>query len=133
MNLKPCPFCGGADVVDIAKPVNDEGDMESFVECYTCGAMVAHSSLAGLHLQIWNTRATPTKAWEWVKMDHGPHYVSFNLKAKVVGRGSGVFEAYVDDKFISSSNGGMGFFSSVELAQAACVAYVEGKLKEWLV
>jgi Lar family restriction alleviation protein len=125
--LKPCPFCGGADVVDIAKPVNDEGDMESFVECYTCGAMVAHSSLAGLHLQIWNTRAAPTmKQWEWVEGDGASVvWACLDFKAYVYSD-CGMWRAYVDCRSVGS-------FAVPEAGRAACVAYVEGKLKEWLV
>jgi hypothetical protein len=120
MILKPCPFCGSEGV-----GVFTDGTV--YCECGLCAA-TAYTA------EAWNTRAAPTmKAWEWAMSSDDRHHTEPTFKAQVTYAGSGLWRAVIDSTVVSSNDGGMGLFSSVKLAKAACVAYVEGKLKEWSV
>ena len=82
---------------------------------------------------ILDTRAAPTmKPWVWASHDDYSHTADA-FDAVVAYSGAGVWRAQVGGWFVSSNNGGLGLFPSSELAKSACVTYVEGKLKEWLV
>lgn len=116
MSLKNCPFCGGGDITPVlyCKTYDNAG------MCEDCGATCNH----------WNTRAAPTmKQWEWVERNacHDPlghvwHCENYN--AFMVRDGAN-WKTRIGNEHICSL--------PIKEAQAACVAYVEGKLKEWLV
>ena len=116
MSLKNCPFCGGGDIT----PVLYCKTYDSAGICEDCGATCSH----------WNTRSAPTmKPWVWVESSHGQAWKCEAFKALVNKDDYGTCWASVGDDDLVD----LGQHKTPELAQAACVAYVEGKLKEWLV
>lgn len=115
MSLKNCPFCGGGDITPVlyCKTYDNAG------RCEDCGATCNH----------WNTRAAPTmKAWVWCEGDGADEVEAcLDFKAFVYrNKGERMWTAYVETKRVVVTD-------KLDDAQAACVAYVEGKLKEWLV
>lgn len=82
-------------------------------------------------ITAWNTRAAPTmKPWVWRESEYHVPGTTFIcrvfMSAQVTSLSNGQWKAFIDGRSI-------GYHASKELAQAACVAYVDGKLKEWLV
>ena len=121
MSLKNCPFCfGRASVLWIS---GDNPPSNGAIECVECRATAPDE-------EAWNTRAAPTmKPWVWVERNacHDPlghvwHCENYN--AFMVRDGAN-WKTRIGNEHICSL--------PIKEAQAACVAYVEGKLKEWLV
>ena len=60
--LKPCPFCGSADIANVsahaAKPTNrwHAGDTIFAVNCLGCGASVPNRYRNDLVVEAWNRR-----------------------------------------------------------------------------
>ncbi len=80
-------------------------------------------------IAAWNTRAAPTmKPWVWSDRPTSEYITKLTEStycAMVTTRWVGFWDA-------SIGNADLGRHATCELAQAACVAYVERKLKEWL-
>ena len=113
--LKPCPFCfGQADQSHASYPVN----------CVDCHATAPDA-------EAWNTRTAPKmKKWEWVESNaHGPAWKCKAFDA-LVYPADGEYHACIGGLRVSAISAKNP--SALEIAQAACVAYVESKLKEWL-
>jgi len=110
VSFKNCPFCGGGDITPV---LYDNAGM-----CEDCGATCNHH---------WNTRAAPTmKQWEWDESNsHGRMFKCKTFDAVICSE-FGEWRSQVIGNLIKYS-------ATIADAQAACVAYVEGKLKEWLV
>ncbi|WP_416192969.1 Lar family restriction alleviation protein [Nitrobacter sp. TKz-YC01] len=53
LELKPCPFCGGSDVVCC-----DQGDDDFAVTCKSCGVSSRFDDDKSKAVAAWNTRAT---------------------------------------------------------------------------
>lgn len=63
-DLRPCPFCGGTDLMVVPDP---EDKRDSMVLCRSCGASgcpAYHSNDAREH---WNRRAERTCRWVWAE------------------------------------------------------------------
>ena len=66
--LKPCPFCGSADIANVsagfAGPSDrwHAGDEIFAVNCKNCGASVPNRYRNALVVEAWNQRATPPAA-----------------------------------------------------------------------
>ena len=66
--LKPCPFCGSADIANVsagyAGPTNrwHAGDEIFAVNCRKCGASVPNRYRNDLVVEHWNSRAAIAKA-----------------------------------------------------------------------
>lgn len=128
MSLKNCPFCGGEAEHE---PVDIYGDEDSKRDtCTKCHATAPS--------EIWNTRAVlMMKPWEWVeaelvwgfwggKFPRGKSYREQRYQSHVRNVVDDIWTAHANNVYL-------GRFASLELAKAACVEYVENKLKEWLV
>lgn len=122
MSLKNCPFCfGRASVLWIS---GDNPSSNGSIECVECRATAPDE-------EAWNTRAAPTmKPWVWVESNsHGQAWKCEAFKALVNKDDYGTCWASVGNDDLVD----LGRHKTPELAKAACVAYVDGKLKEWLV
>lgn len=125
--LKPCPFCGGS----AAKA--------TFATCVSiqCLSDVCLPNVGVYYVDeaeaitAWNTRAAPPmKAWEWVESNaHGPAWKCDTFKA-LTYLAAGEWHVYIDLIFVGSVVASVQ--DAPELAKAIGVAYVERKLKEWL-
>ena len=135
MSLKNCPFCGG--VAEIEEWQGGSSRTNYLVECANAGGDCPMAVCSGSYdnrdeaITAWNTRAAPTmKPWVWDESNsHGQAWKCEAFKALVNKDDYGTCWASVGNDDLVD----LGRHKTPELAKAACVAYVDGKLKEWLV
>ena len=92
-------------------------------------------------ITAWNTRAAPTmKAWEWVAIEllYGTSATYTCNGFTIVNDDCHGWLAWMNGKDgtrfdLDNKNGHDYWHDSEADAKATCVAYVEGKLKEWVV
>lgn len=128
--IASCPFCGSAGVLepDGIDGFYGDGDAEQAVECLSCDAWAPS-------IEAWNTRAAPTmRAWEWAAMlPHDNYKVRYTCNGFEIRNDKAYgWSAHFGTLWLSNKDGEDEHATQAE-AQAACVAYVESKLKEWLV
>ena len=132
INLKPCPFCGGESSCAFTKQLYSTDKIRRYPKCNNKECPVKTSYVtAATAIAAWNTRAAPTmKAWEWVESNaHGPAWKCDTFKA-LTYLAAGEWHVYIDLIFVGSVVASVQ--DAPELAKAIGVAYVERKLKEWL-
>ena len=56
--LKPCPFCGSADVGTALQMPQFGEVVKTYVVCNACGCRTAEYKKASVAVTIWNERAT---------------------------------------------------------------------------
>ncbi len=133
--LKPCPWCGSDGRISKAERSAIGG---FFGECANSDDDCCVQPETGWYnteaeaITAWNTRAAPTmKAWEWVESNaHGPAWKCDTFKA-LTYLAAGEWHVYIDLIFVGSVVASVQ--DAPELAKAIGVAYVERKLKEWLI
>jgi Restriction alleviation protein Lar len=127
--LKPCPWCDGEATLDEWEQVTSVLRYNVHCDHSKCRVHPCTESSESRDevVDVWNTRAAPTmKSWEWEESNvHGPMLKCKTFNA-VIFMEFGEWRSQVADNLI-------GYSTTKEKAQTACVAYVEGKLEEWLI
>ena len=134
--LKPCPFCGGGDI----EFIRGTHRVSTKYTCDNCGCAL-ESGETWQAPAAWNTRAAPTmKPWEWVAIElrYGTSATYTCNGFTIVNDDCHGWLAWMNGKDgtrfdLDNKNGHDYWHDSESDAQAACVAYVERKLKEWLI
>lgn len=147
MILKNCPFCGGeAGFFEYdsgyrffasCKNTSDKCPMRMSTRAMSPGRTDKQDASAA-----WNARSAPTmKPWEWVDLTgvfdadtkayaSNTGFIVYSNKNKSIGEW---FAALYTSESLTECDRISGFHKSSDEAEASCIAYVEGKLKEWLV
>ena len=145
MSLKNCPFCGG--VAEIEEWQGGSSRTNYLVECANAGGDCPMAVCSGSYdnrdeaITAWNTRAAPTmKPWVWKDAEprYGSSVTMFCNSFMIINDDRDGWLACLNGENgscirLDNKNGHDYWHDSKEDAQVACVAYVEGKLKEWLV